>query len=102
MRSSALAVATLASALWATPYSHAAGAADSPPDDLDALSAERAGLAGLTYRSAKTPFSGHAVCSSSAWINGLNLFNPVESYHPNRNGHSLGYAPVVRQALPPL
>ena len=41
------------------------------------------------------PFTGHAVCSSSEWINGLS--NPVgESYHPNRSGHSAGYAPLVR------
>ncbi len=69
-------------------------------DALDELSARRAGLAGLIYRSAKTPFTGHAVCSSSSWLNGLNLFNTGESYHPNRNGHSLGYAPLVRSALP--
>ncbi len=69
-------------------------------DALDELSARRAGLAGLTYQSAKTPFTGHAVCSSSSWLNGLNLFNTGESYHPNRNGHSLGYAPLVRSALP--
>ena len=45
------------------------------------------------------PFTGHAVCSGSAWLNGLNLFNPVESYHPNRNGNSLGYAPIVRSVV---
>ena len=69
-------------------------------DALDQLSGQRAAAAGLTYRSAITPFTGHAVCSSSAWVNGLNLFNTVESYHPNRNGNSLGYAPLVRSALP--
>jgi hypothetical protein len=65
-------------------------------NDLDALSSQRAGLAGVTYQSALGKFTGHAVCSSSAWLNGLNLFNTVESYHPNRNGNSLGYAPLVR------
>lgn len=69
-------------------------------DALDDLSAQRASLAGLIYQSAKTPFTGHAVCSSSPWLNGLNLFNTGESYHPNRNGHSLGYAPLVRNVLP--
>jgi len=68
-------------------------------DDLDTLSAARASAAGLTYQSAKTKFTGHAVCSSTAWLNGLNLLNTGESYHPNRNGHSLGYAPLVRDAL---
>jgi hypothetical protein len=66
---------------------------------LDTLSSERAGLANVTYKSALVPFTGHAVCSSSAWLNGLNLFNTGESYHPNRNGNSLGYAPLVRAVV---
>ena len=68
-------------------------------DALDQLSAERAATAGVAYRSALVPFTGHAVCSGSAWLNGLNLFNTVESYHPNRNGNSLGYAPLARSVL---
>jgi lysophospholipase L1-like esterase len=64
--------------------------------DLDTLSRQRAALANVTYQSALGKFTGHAVCSSSAWLNGLNIFNTVESYHPNRNGNSLGYAPLVR------
>jgi lysophospholipase L1-like esterase len=64
--------------------------------DLDTLSSQRAALANVTYQSALGKFTGHAVCSSSAWLNGLNIFNTVESYHPNRNGNSLGYAPLVR------
>jgi lysophospholipase L1-like esterase len=68
-------------------------------DALNALSSERAGIANVTYKSAIVPFTGHAVCSSSAWLNGLNLFNTVESYHPNRNGNSLGYAPLVRSVV---
>jgi lysophospholipase L1-like esterase len=66
---------------------------------LDTLSRARAGLAGVTYVSALEHFTGHAVCSSSAWVNGLNLFNPVESYHPNRPGNNLGYAAQVLLAL---
>ena len=65
-------------------------------DALDQLLAARATAHGFTYRSAIQPFTGHAVCSSTAWINGLNLVSTGESYHPNRNGHSLGYAPLVR------
>ena len=68
-------------------------------DALDALTATRAAAAGATYRSAVVPFTGHAVCSGSPWLNGLNLFNTVESYHPNRNGNSLGYAPLVRSVV---
>jgi len=41
------------------------------------------------FRDAVGPFGGHAVCSASAWLNGLS--NPLgESYHPNRTGHSSG------------
>ena len=68
-------------------------------DALDQLTSARAAAAGLTYRSAIAPFTGHAVCSGSAWLNGLNLFNTGESYHPNRNGNSLGYAPLVRSVV---
>lgn len=68
-------------------------------DALDQLTGARAAAAGLTYRSAIAAFTGHAVCSGSAWLNGLNLFNTVESYHPNRNGNSLGYAPLVRSVV---
>jgi lysophospholipase L1-like esterase len=53
----------------------------------------------FTYKSALAPFASHAVCSSSPWLNGLNLFNTTESYHPNRNGNSLGYAPLVRAVI---
>jgi lysophospholipase L1-like esterase len=68
-------------------------------DAIDALTAARVAAAGLTYKSAVVPFTGHAVCSGSPWLNGLNLFNTVESYHPNRNGNSLGYAPLVRSVV---
>ena len=50
---------------------------------------------GVTYKSAIAAFTGHAVCSSSPWLNGLNLFNTGESYHPNRSGHSSGYLALL-------
>lgn len=53
---------------------------------------------GFVTRDAIPPFIGHAVCSSSEWINGLS--NPLkESYHPNRNGHRYGYVPLVRSVM---
>jgi hypothetical protein len=40
-------------------------------------------------------FKGHAICSGSKeWLNGLSN-PPSESFHPNRNGHSQGYFPLV-------
>jgi lysophospholipase L1-like esterase len=68
-------------------------------DKLDQTIAARAAAYGFTYKSAITPFTGHAVCSSSAWLNGLNIFNTTESFHPNRNGNSAGYLPLVRSVI---
>jgi lysophospholipase L1-like esterase len=64
-------------------------------DALDLVLAAHAAARGVTYKSAIASWTGHAVCSSSAWLNGLNLFNTGESYHPNRAGHSAGYLPLV-------
>lgn len=62
---------------------------------LDVVIATHALNDGITYKSALGAFTGHAVCSSSPWVNGLNLFSTGESYHPNRSGHSAGYLPLV-------
>jgi lysophospholipase L1-like esterase len=64
-------------------------------DALDGVIAAHAAADGVTYKSALAAFTGHAVCSWSPWLNGLNLFNTGESYHPNRSGHSAGYLPLV-------
>jgi lysophospholipase L1-like esterase len=64
-------------------------------DALDQVIATHAAADGVTYKSAIGAFTGHAVCSSSAWLNGLNLFNTTESYHPNRSGQSSGYLPLL-------
>jgi GDSL-like lipase/acylhydrolase family protein len=68
-------------------------------DALDGVIGARAAAYGFAYKSALAPFATHAVCSFSPWLNGLNLFNVTESYHPNRNGNSLGYAPLVRSVI---
>jgi lysophospholipase L1-like esterase len=64
-------------------------------DALDQVTAAHANADGVTYRSAIGAFTGHAVCTSSPWLNGLNLFNTGESYHPNRSGNSAGYLGLV-------
>ncbi len=69
-------------------------------DLLRDVTRDRALAAGanFVFKDAIPPFVGHAVCSSTEWINGLS--NPIgESYHPNRTGHSSGYAPLARQAM---
>jgi lysophospholipase L1-like esterase len=67
-------------------------------DLLASTTAGRAAAFGFVFKDAIPAFIGHAVCSSSEWLNGLS--NPVsDSYHPNRNGHKLGYEPLVRQVI---
>lgn len=67
-------------------------------DLLASVTRARATAAGFTFKDAIPPFIGHAVCSSSEWINGLS--NPLgESFHPNRAGHSRGYEPLVRSVI---
>jgi hypothetical protein len=68
-------------------------------DEIDRITGLRAAAYGFTYKSATASWIGHAVCSSSAWLNGLNIFNSTESYHPTRSGHSSGYLPLVRQVV---
>jgi len=52
----------------------------------------------FSFRDAIPAFDGHGVCARSPWINGL--VSPItDSYHPNRAGHSRGYAPLVLRAL---
>ena len=80
----------------ATEMSRLNTTADMLRDQLRAA-ATRAGT-NFIFRDAIPPFVGHAVCSSSEWINGLS--NPTgESYHPNRSGHASGYTPLVRGVL---
>lgn len=58
----------------------------------------RAAAYGFTFKDAIVPFTGHAVCSSSEWLNGLS--NPIsDSYHPNRSGHRYGYEAMVRSVI---
>jgi hypothetical protein len=64
-------------------------------DAMDSLLSAYSSKYGFVYKSAIVPFTGHAVCSSSPWVNGLNLFNTGESYHPTKAGHSAGYLPLV-------
>lgn len=69
-------------------------------DLLRNVTQTRALAAGANFRfkDAIPPFTGHAVCSSREWVNGLS--NPIgESYHLNRTGHSSGYTPLVRDIM---
>lgn len=68
-------------------------------DNLDSVIKSRATAAGFTYQSAISSWTGHDVCSSTAWLNGYKIFTPSESYHPNKTGHSAGYVPLVRAIM---
>jgi lysophospholipase L1-like esterase len=66
-------------------------------DLLATTTAARAAAHGVVFADARGPFTGHAVCDSSEWINGSSW--PLgESYHPNKSGQS-GYAGFVEAAL---
>jgi len=66
-------------------------------DLMATTEAGRASADGASFVDSRSAFTGHAVCSSSEWINGLS--NPVsESYHPNVAGQ-VGYTNLVAPAL---
>jgi lysophospholipase L1-like esterase len=67
-------------------------------DLLASTTAGRAAAYGFRFVDVRGPFTGHAVCDDVEWVNGLS--NPIlESYHPNGNGHTAGYTPLVANAL---
>jgi hypothetical protein len=60
----------------------------------------RAAAHGFVFVDVRGAFTGHAVCDDVEWLNGLS--NPVlESYHPNANGQTAGYTPLVANVLDP-
>lgn len=67
-------------------------------DLLSTTTQGRAQAAGFSYVDVRSRFIGHAVCDDVEWINGASW--PInESYHPNRSGHSSGFAYLVENAL---
>ena len=67
-------------------------------DLLNSRTASAAAARGFTFVNPTSRFTGHAVCDSVEWLNGLS--SPVsESYHPNVKGHRDGYAPLVSTPL---
>lgn len=66
-------------------------------DLLDTTIRGRASAYGFSFVDPRTAFTGHAICDTTEWVNGLS--NPVaESYHPNRRGQT-GYANLVDNYL---
>jgi len=71
-------------------------AANNLANAIDTVTKTEATKYGFTYKSAITQFTGHGVCGSPSWLNGLNLGTLSDSYHPTATGYSSGYAPLVR------
>ncbi|BBH63824.1 lipase 1 [Actinoplanes sp. OR16] len=61
---------------------------------LDEMIKNRAEAAGFVYSEVRDEFTGHGVCSSRPYLNGLTVIPPQNSYHPNTNGYSYGYLPA--------
>ncbi|MET7883861.1 SGNH/GDSL hydrolase family protein [Streptomyces avermitilis] len=64
-------------------------------DYLNSAIAKRAADHGFTFGDVKGTFTGHEICSSSAWLHSLDLLNIGQSYHPTAAGQSGGYLPVM-------
>ncbi|MFF4058087.1 SGNH/GDSL hydrolase family protein [Streptomyces sp. NPDC001668] len=67
-------------------------------DYLDTAIAKRAANHGFAWGDVRSTFTGHELCSGSAWLHSLNLLNIGESYHPTAAGQSGGYLPVLNSA----
>ncbi|WP_221361810.1 SGNH/GDSL hydrolase family protein [Streptomyces beigongshangae] len=63
-------------------------------DHLNNTIAKRAADHGFTFGDVRQTFTGHEICSGSAWLHSVNWLNIGESYHPTAAGQSGGYLPV--------
>lgn len=68
-------------------------------DNLDNVIRSRAQAYGFTYADPNPYWSGHDVCSSSRYTNGMVIWPATDSYHPTRSGYSAGYTPLVRSII---
>jgi lysophospholipase L1-like esterase len=67
-------------------------------DHLDSAIAAVAGRHGFVFGDVRTTFTGHELCSGSAWLHSVDWLNIGESYHPTAAGQSGGYLPVLTNA----
>ncbi|MFD7612157.1 SGNH/GDSL hydrolase family protein [Streptomyces sp. NPDC059828] len=68
-------------------------------DYLNAAVAKRAADHGFTFADVAPGFTGHEICSGSAWLHSVNWLNITESYHPTASGQSGGYLPALSRAV---
>ncbi|MFI8105694.1 SGNH/GDSL hydrolase family protein [Streptomyces sp. NPDC086023] len=67
-------------------------------DYLNNATAKRAADHGFTFASVVGSFTGHEICSGSAWLHSVNWLNIGDSYHPTAAGQSGGYLPPFSSA----
>ncbi|MFI0787975.1 SGNH/GDSL hydrolase family protein [Streptomyces lydicus] len=66
-------------------------------DAINGVTAKRAADHGFGFADVTSTFTGHELCSGSAWLHSVTY--PVdESYHPTSAGQSGGYLPVFASA----
>lgn len=66
---------------------------------LDNTIKTRAQAYGFSYADVNPYWSGHDICASNPFTNGLTLLHTADSYHPTRNGYASGDVPAVRAIL---
>jgi hypothetical protein len=64
---------------------------------LDDLIRERAQAAGFVWSDVRDEFAGHGICASGAYLNGLTIVPPQNSFHPNAAGYRNGYLPALSE-----
>src|ERR1051325_5204582 len=69
-----------------------------PPlvDTLNNTTRSRAQAYGFSYADVNPYWSGHDVCASNPFTNGLTILHTADSYHPTRNGYANGDVPAIR------
>jgi lysophospholipase L1-like esterase len=68
-------------------------------DSLNTTIKTRAQAYGFSYADVNPYWSGHDVCASNPFTNGLTLLHTADSYHPTRNGYASGDVPAVRALI---
>lgn len=66
-------------------------------DLLNSVLRARTASAGFRYVDTRTIFANHGLCSADPWINGVNILDIYESYHPNKAGHRNGLLRALTQ-----
>jgi hypothetical protein len=72
-------------------------ALDAGINNLDGVLKAAAARNGAVFADVRSTFTGHQLCSGSAWLNAVTL--PIDnSYHPNASGQQGGYLPALTAA----